>query len=515
MNEKDPLAVSRGVKLIQLLGASTLIALLSTQSVYAADGSSPFLGIPGWVWLLLVLAILIGVTLLPKKWIEPPKIKKMDVKPSKPTPVVKAPVVKAPVSVVKPQAPKIEVAPVIAPTPVVKAAPPVVPTPALKTAPPVSPIAVTPPQAKIQPETQPKKPVEPDALDEAKQLLAQQRFPQAVGILNKGLLKDPSRSDLMLALLEIYLKQGDHEAFDAQFEQLKQLDDPFALFQAEELHQQLERPAIVEDSDVIEYDASKAIFPEPEPETATPAHDYAADSLDFLSAKVQSDDFVPEMEKVAAEPEPVAITPIEHEFLLDDLDLKAPETDLQESAEQLSAKSDLNDFDFSTFDLTVPEVPKSKVGETAPVVAKVETPATPAIEPEAKSSTFIDTTPPVDLDFNFDDSFALDEDKPEVTKSEKSSWSTDLTNERFTPPTAPAAETTLGDIIKGDDLSSLEEEFPFLQSVDTFQTRLELARNYITLGEIDSARELLNEVSEQGGSAQQTEARELIAKLAS
>jgi hypothetical protein len=103
MNEKDPLAVSRGVKLIQLLGASTLIALLSTQSVYAADGSSPFLGIPGWVWLLLVLAILIGVTLLPKKWIEPPKIKKMDVKPSKPTPVVKAPVVKAPVSVVKPQ----------------------------------------------------------------------------------------------------------------------------------------------------------------------------------------------------------------------------------------------------------------------------------------------------------------------------------------------------------------------------------------------------------------------------
>ena len=529
MNEKDTLAVSRGVKQIKLVGVTTLITLLSSQSVYAADGSSTFLnlGVPGWVWLLIVLAILIGVTLLPKKWIEPPKNKKTDSKPPAPTPAIKAPVVKAPVSVVKPQAPKVEAAPVVAPAPmakaappvtpapVVKAAPPVAPAPVVKAAPPVAPIAVTPPQVQIQPEVKAEKPVEPDALDEAKLLLAQQRFPQAVGVLNKGLQKNPDRSDLMLELLEIYLKQGDHEAFDAQFEQLKLLDDPFAVFQAEELHQQLERPAIAEDSDIIEYDSSKAIFPEPEPDTATPAHDYAADSLDFTSAKVPADDLVPEMEKVAAEPEPAAITPIEHEFLLDDLDLKAPETDYPESAEQVSAKSDLDDFDFSTFDLTVPEAPQTEVVETVPVIAKVEVPVTPPAEPEAKSSTFIDTTPLVDLDFNFDDSFAIDEDKPEVAKSEKTSWPTDLTNERFTPPTAPAAEPTLGDIIKGDNLSSLEEEFPFLQSVDTFQTRLELARNYITLGEIDSARELLNEVAEQGGSTQQTEARELIAKLAS
>jgi FimV-like protein len=519
MNEKDTLAVSRGVKQIKLLGVPTLIALFGSQSVYAADGSSTFLnlGVPGWVWLIIVLAILIGVTFLPKKWIEPPKNKKTDSKPPAPTPAIKAPVVKAPVSVVKPQAPKVEAAPRVAPTPVVKAAPPVAPAPVVKTAPPVTPIAVTPPQAKIQPVVQPEKPVEPDALDEAKLLLAQQRFPQAVGVLNKGLQKNPGRSDLMLELLEIYLKQGDHEAFDAQFEQLKQLDDPFALFQAEELHQQLERPAIAEDIDIIEYDSSKAIFPEPEPETAAPAHDYAADSLDFTSTKVPSDDLVPETEKVTAEPEPAAITPIEHEFSLDDLDLKAPETDYQESAEQVSAKSNLDDFDFSTFDLTVPEVPQAKVVEIVPVIPKVESPAIPTTtrEPEAKSSTFIDTTPLVDLDFNFDDSFAIDEDKPEVAKSEKTSWPTDLGNERFTPPAAPAAEPTLGDIIKGDNLSSLEEEFPFLQSVDTFQTRLELARNYITLGEIDSARELLNEVAEQGGSTQQTEARELIAKLAS
>jgi hypothetical protein len=135
MNEKNPLAVSRGVKHIKLLGATTLIALLTSQSVYAADGSTTFLnlGVPGWVWLLIILAILIGVTLLPKKWIEPSKNKKLDGKPSSATPVVKAPVVKTPVSVAKPQAPKVEAAPVIAPTPVVT---PVAPaTPVVKTAP--------------------------------------------------------------------------------------------------------------------------------------------------------------------------------------------------------------------------------------------------------------------------------------------------------------------------------------------------------------------------------------------
>jgi pilus assembly protein FimV len=499
MNEKNPLAVSRGVKHIKLLGATTLIALLTSQSVYAADGSTTFLnlGVPGWVWLLIILAILIGVTLLPKKWIEPSKNKKLDGKPSSATPVVKAPVVKTPVSVAKPQAPKVEAAPVIAPTPVVT---PVAPaTPVVKTA----------PQAEIQKEVQPEKPVELDALYEAKQFLAQQRFPQAVGVLNKGLQKNPSRSDLMLALLEIYVKQGDHEAFEAQFEQLKKLDDPFALIQAEELHHQLDSPVIVEKSDAFEFDSSKKIVPESEPETAAPAHDYAANNLDFTSAKVQSDELAPEAEKVAA------ITPTEHEFSLDDIDLTASVPDKKESAEEVSAKSDLEDFDFSAFDLNVPETPKPTVVETAPVVAKVEPPATPAIEPEAKTSTNLDTTPLVDLDFNFDDSFAVDEDKQEVTKSEKSSWSTDLINENFTAPAAPAAEPTVGDIIKGDDLSSLEEAFPFLQSVDTFQTRLDLARNYITLGEIDSARELLNEVAEQGGSTQQTEARELIAKLAS
>ncbi len=476
MNEKKHLAV----KHIKLLSASALIGL-SSQSVYAADGSST--GIPNWVWLLVVLAILIGITLLPKKWTEQPKDKKVDNKVPASTPVAKAPVAE-----VKPQPPKVET-PVTPQAPTAKAEP--APTPVVE-APPVEAVK----------EVQPVKPVEVDALEEAKLLLAQQRFPQAVGILNKGLQKDPNRSDLMLALLEIYLKQDDHEAFDTQFAQLQQLDDPFAHIQAEELHRQLERPIVVEESDAIEFDLSKAVVPEPEPEAATPAHDYTTESLDFTSTKKQSDDLPPETEIVSLEQ--AAVTPVEHDFSLDEIDLKPTVPAEQESAAEVSAKADLDEFDFSAFDLKVPEIPKAEVkteiAEAAPVELKVEAPAS---KPEVKAETKLDTTPLVDLDFNFDDSFSVDEDKQDTIKSE------------LTSTAKPATEPTLGEIIKGDDLSSLEEEFPFLQSVDTFQTRLDLARSYITLGEIDSARELLNEVAEQGGSAQQTEARELIAKLVS
>lgn len=477
MNEKKPLAVTRGVKHIKLFSTLTLIGL-PCLSAYAADGSST--GIPGWVWLLIVLALLIGVTLLPKKWIEPPKNKPLDNKASTPTPVAKAPAPE-----VKPQ-PKAEVPSVVPQDPIEKTEP--VSTP------------VVAPQVEAVKEVQPEKPIEVDALDEAKQLLTQQRYPQAVGILNKGLQKDPNRSDLMLELLEIYLKQGDHEAFDAQFEQLQKLDDPFALIQAEELHRQLERPVVIEESEALkieesntlEFDSSSAVIPEPK--VTTPTHEYTTESLDFTSTKALPKEPVSET---------TTVTPVEHDFSLDEIDLQPTTSVEKENSTEAPAKADLDEFDFSAFDLNLTETPKaekSEVAKPAPVELKVESPSL-----ETKTETKLDTASLVDLDFNFDDSFTVDEDKQVVTKSEPS------TSEASAQTSSP----TLGEIIKGDDLSSLEEEFPFLQSVDTFQTRLDLARNYIALGEIDSARELLNEVAEQGGAAQQTEARELISKLAS
>ena len=44
-------------------------------------------------------------------------------------------------------------------------------------------------------------------------------------------------------------------------------------------------------------------------------------------------------------------------------------------------------------------------------------------------------------------------------------------------------------------------------------TKLELAKAYLEIGDKDGAREILNEVAKEGSSAQQEEAKKLIASL--
>lgn len=534
----DKKDVVRKASHIKMISAITSCGLLISQSVYAADQASSG-GIPGWVWGLLIIAILVGITFLPKKWIEPKQNKTPHQAPSA-TQTAK-------VAETKPAAaPKVEThvaAPTVAPK--------------VETAP-LAAKTVEQPEESIKETPKSEKPVEVvDALVEAKQLLVQQRFPQAVGVLNKGLQKDPKRSDLMLELLSIYVKQNDIEAFDTLFEQVKTLDDPITLIQAEELHDQLDRPAIVaEDNDLIEFDAKKAIISAPEPESAPETvADYATDSLTFAS----------EMPKVAEpeQPETLAfdtnfslektteITPSVTEFSLDDLDFEPSvaktTTEPVETVVAEEAKAS-DDFDFSDFDDFVLNTPlttpaQDKATETPAIVAKdlVEpetvdllTPATEIVETKAPTVESSVSSDLVDLDFDFEDSFAINEDKIE-TNAKNSDWSTDLADETFATPAAepafndpfatevapepvvpiPVAPPKVEEPVAKDLATTLEEEFPFLQTADTFQTRLDLARNYIALGEISSAKELLNEVAAQAEGTQQTEARELIAKLAS
>ena len=525
---------------IRLMSVVCTIGLLASQSVYAADGSSSS-GIPGWIWGLVAIAILVGITLLPKKWVDPNQAKTLEKKTPPQAPIAKT--VETP-QTIQAEVPKVEAAPVVE-MPV-------------EVAPVEKPTAVEAPQEVFQEAPQPEKAVEAiDALDEAKQLLAQQRFPQAVGILNKGLQKNPERSDLMLELLTIYLKQNDHEAFDAQWEQLKQLDDPLALIQAEELHAQLERPTVkdkalsAEQSDSIDFAATPITIPEPETPQPTSIGSFD-DSLTFTSEKpaatTEITEAKPESQTHDAESaslgKTVDITPIENEFSLDDFNFEQPTVETKETPVEVSAEKPSDDFDFSDFDdfvISAPSETKSldtTPKETAPTVpeAKEAEPLTPAAElvdlkvPTAESSQASDL---VDLEFDLDDSFTSDDDKVETT-AKKAGWTTDLADETFASPTEPAfkdpfasevapepvvpvpvAPPKVVEPVAKDLATTLEEEFPFLQTADTFQTRLDLARNYIALGEISSAKELLNEVVAQGAGTQQAEARDLIAKLAS
>ena len=55
------------------------------------------------------------------------------------------------------------------------------------------------------------------------------------------------------------------------------------------------------------------------------------------------------------------------------------------------------------------------------------------------------------------------------------------------------------------------QDLPLQEEVDT---KLDLARAYFDMGDFDGAREILQEVIEEGADKQQEQAREMLAKLA-
>jgi pilus assembly protein FimV len=59
-----------------------------------------------------------------------------------------------------------------------------------------------------------------------------------------------------------------------------------------------------------------------------------------------------------------------------------------------------------------------------------------------------------------------------------------------------------------------EPEFDFLGGTDEAATKLDLARAYIDMGDADGARDILDEVVNEGDDGQKTEAREMLSRLA-
>lgn len=85
----------------------------------------------------------------------------------------------------------------------------------------------------------------------------------------------------------------------------------------------------------------------------------------------------------------------------------------------------------------------------------------------------------------------------------------------FATSATPATEapSNASDEINLDELAAAEDEFAFLSGTDECATKLDLARAYIDMEDSEGAKELLQEVLQEGSEAQQAEARELISNL--
>ncbi len=64
-----------------------------------------------------------------------------------------------------------------------------------------------------------------------------------------------------------------------------------------------------------------------------------------------------------------------------------------------------------------------------------------------------------------------------------------------------------------DDDEEEDEDFDFLSDADEAATKLDLARAYFEMGDVDGAKEILEEVLNEGSDEQIKDAKELLEKL--
>ncbi len=90
----------------------------------------------------------------------------------------------------------------------------------------------------------------------------------------------------------------------------------------------------------------------------------------------------------------------------------------------------------------------------------------------------------------------------------------DLSEFELDDPGTAAPETARADTAEqAPEELNLDEEFDLLGDVDEGDTQLELAQAYMEMGDQAGAREILQEVAENGSSAQQDRAKELLGQL--
>lgn len=173
-------------------------------------------------------------------------------------------------------------------------------------------------------------------------------------------------------------------------------------------------------------------------------------------------------------------------------------------------KPDL-DFDLDTSSSSAAAIADTGAGAPAPsfdldLDAQKATAQSPDLPVGSSSGMDFDLAPSAS---------AAPTDIPAESKGEKPAFDFDLSGLDF--PSSKAAEQPRAAAPAsggGLDMADLSLEAPASQSgAEAIGTKLELAKAYLEIGDKDGAREILHEVAKEGSSAQQEEAKKLIASL--
>lgn len=324
-----------------------------------------------------------------------------------------------------------------------------------------------------------------DPISEADVYLAYGRYQQAEELMRHAINDYPDRDECKLKLLEIYYASENKQAFAAYADELAQagknkqiefwgkvaemgeeLCPDVALFSNGDAHFSNHKVAVPEsapishttaDTEELELDFDLVSFEELPNKVPAPAAvqqpKISALDYDLTSFEVEDDTFVDEERNNQ-----------EIDF---DLTAFAPESDKTEKAEKPVAESidALESFDFN-FDLSNED--DQPIKEPSISVSKQK--ITPANELSLDNSLDFDSD---DFDFSFD----LDEDSPGSNNP----------NDQFAV----------------SDLTDMDE----------LETKLDLAKAYVDMGDMGAARDIASEVLTKGTDAQKTAAQELLDDL--
>lgn len=341
---------------------------------------------------------------------------------------------------------------------------------------------------------------EVDPIAEAEVYLAYGRDEQAEEILKEAVVKDPTRHELRLKLLEIYQQRNDLPAFETV---------------AEELYAALEGKG-GKVWDRVEEMGRKMNPKNPlfrggaaRPASAEPFKMAAPMPAQAATAGL-SPAPVPAPAERAAQPDTISF----------DLDAAAPAP--------MSAPAEVT-FDLDVAPTTTPvdssvayslDFPSSSSPATAPEAASLDFEPMSASEPEAPVALALDSADLGTIEFEA----TTDAGQPDLTLDTMPSggaaeveWNLETDSSAVADIAfEPEADTDAVSEIAFEATAEPEAEASIegLVSSDEIATKLDLAKAYIDMGDAEGARSILNEVAAEGDELQKKQAAELVAQIA-
>lgn len=317
---------------------------------------------------------------------------------------------------------------------------------------------------------------EVDPVAEAEVYIAYGRDAQAEEILKEAMVKDKSRHEVTVKLLEIYHARKSVQAFDTVARELKEsigTDNPMWAKVAA-------MGASIDPQNGLYAGSGQAY-------ATTGSFAAAGDGIQAAKPDVDFD-----LGFGSTTSQPAAI------------DITAPSTDQPASASF--------DLDLGGGGETAASAPADSGGLDFDLALGGDTPAAAPSAPEAAAA------PAASSGFDFDlSALSLDTPSAAPAATEDFQKTMAMTAKSSAEP-APSAHEKTAALNLGDLSLDLGDSTPAPapaggSSDSAVSTKLELAKAYVEIGDTDGAKEILNEVAREGSPAQQDEAKKILAGL--